>query len=63
MRTDNAKGVHEQLLEVIWDMVYLDKTSNINEVIEDLVSYLSVKKATRILHIYLTGAVESQSWS
>lgn len=52
MRTDNAKGVNEQLLEVIWERVYLDKTLNINEVVEDLVSYLSVKEAKRILHVY-----------
>lgn len=55
MRTNKARKIHKQLLETIWDGIYLDKTLNVNEVIEDLVSYLSVKEAERILQIYRNG--------
>jgi len=52
MRTYNAKDIHKQLLEAIWGGVYLERTLNLNEVIEDLVSYLSTEEAKHILRIY-----------
>ena len=55
MKTYKAKAIHQQLLETIWEGIYLDKTLSVNEVIEDLVSYLSDKEAERMLHIYKRG--------
>jgi len=55
MRTCNAKGIHRQLLETIWEGIYLERTLNVNDVIEDLVSYLGVEKARQILQVYRTA--------
>jgi len=55
MRTYDTKDVHKWLLEAIWEGLYLEKTLDVNQVIEDLVSYLGVEEARQILHIYQTA--------
>lgn len=57
MATYRSKRIYRQLSEVIWDGIYLSKTLDVNEVIEDLVSHLSVEKAKQILYIYSRGAL------
>lgn len=52
MAAYGRKGVRDQLLEVIWEGIYVDRTLNVNEVIEDIVSYLSTQEAKQILRTY-----------